>query len=132
MFDAETTAIITGAAGSVVAHMLNGRVDAVREWAARIFRQESKQQRAQQLEAVEQDAAALASRTASKADVTARWAAVLGAYVASHPEVRADLLEMSASPVGSKLMYVQEQNNSGSGTFIGGDNYGRIAPSRGK
>jgi hypothetical protein len=38
MLDPATTAIITGAAGNVVAYMLNGRADALRTWMARIFR----------------------------------------------------------------------------------------------
>lgn len=126
MLDAETTAILTGAAGNIVAYMLSGRADALRSWVGRIFRRASEQQRSEQLRAVDRDIAALASRTTSETDVRARWAVTLATCLAAHPEARAELHALASTPTGSKSMYVDEQHNHGAGTFIGGDNYGRI------
>lgn len=121
MFDAETTAILTGAAGNIVAYMLSGRVDALRTWVVRIFRDGP-----DQLHAIEGDTAALASHTLSVADAKARWAAMLAYYLAEHPEARAEIQAISAAPAVIRSMSVQQQHNHGSGTFVGGDNYGQI------
>jgi hypothetical protein len=131
MFDAETTAILTGAAGNIVAYMLNGRVDALRSWVAHIFRGASEQERADQLRAIEDDMVALAGHEMSEADVKARWAIVLASHLAAHPEARAEIQALE-TPVTIRPMHVEEQHNHGAGTFIGGDNYGRINPAAGE
>lgn len=125
MLDAETTAILTGAAGNVVAYMLNGRVDALRSWIGRVFHSASEQERLDHLRAVEDDIAALADHVYTEADVKARWAVVLASHLAAHPEARAEIQAMDA-PTTIRSMHVEEQHNHGKGTFIGGDNYGRI------
>lgn len=125
MFDAETTAILTGAAGNVVAYMLNGRVDAVRSWIGRVFHSASKGERLNQLRAIEDDMAALTDHVYTEADVKARWAVVLASHLAAHPEALAEIQAMN-SPATIQSMHVEEQHNHGNGTFIGGDNYGRI------
>jgi hypothetical protein len=127
MFDAETTAILTGAAGNVVAYMLNGRVDALRGWIGRVFQSASEQERVDQLRAVEDDIAALADHLYTEADVRARWAVVLASHLAAHPEARAEIQAIDA-PTTIRYMHVERQHNYGNGTFIGGDNYGRINP----
>ncbi|MFG1857036.1 hypothetical protein ACGFJT_34730 [Actinomadura geliboluensis] len=127
MFDAETTAILTGAAANVVAYMLNGRVDALRSWIGRVFHSASEQERSNQLRAVEDDLAALTGHVYTEADVKARWAVILASHLAAHPEALAEIQAMGA-PATARSMHVEEQHNYGSGTFIGGDNYGWINP----
>ncbi|WP_433462719.1 hypothetical protein [Spirillospora sp. CA-128828] len=128
MLDPETTAIITGAAGNLVAYMLNGQVDAVRSWVGRIFRGGSEEDQATSLRIVEEDLTSLTQRAVSEVEVRARWGALLAAYLAEHPEIRADLEGMAKSTfMTTETMNVGEQHNYGSGSFIGRDNYGEIA-----
>jgi hypothetical protein len=127
MLDPETTAIITGAAGNLVAYMLNGQVDAVRSWVGRIFRGGSKQEQATSLRAVDNDSNALARRAASEAEVKARWSVLLAGYLGEHPEIRSDIEAIAKSaPTATGTMNVGQQHNHSSGTFIGRDNYGDI------
>ncbi|MET8864034.1 hypothetical protein ABZW11_13865 [Nonomuraea sp. NPDC004580] len=124
-------AIITGAAGNLVAYMLNGQVDAVRSRIKRIFRGGTEEERSRSLRAAEEDSAALARRAASETDVRARWGVHLAAYLAEHPEVLPDLEDIAQSaPTAVEGMIVGEQHNHGSGTFIGRDNYGGITTPR--
>ncbi|GLX02184.1 hypothetical protein Misp02_62700 [Microtetraspora sp. NBRC 16547] len=127
MLDPATMAIITGAAGNLVAYMLNGQVDAARARIKRIFRGGTEEEQSTSLRAAEDDSLALARRATSEADVRARWGVHLAAYLAEHPEIRADLEAIAQSaPTATETMNVGEQHNHGSGTFIGRDNYGGI------
>jgi hypothetical protein len=132
MLDPVTTAIITGAAGNIVANMLDGRVDALRAWAARTFRSGTEEQRSAPLRALEEDAAALTRKVTSEEDVRARWSDLLGSYLTAYPETRADIKAMASTPIASKAVHIGAQYNYGSGTFIGGDNYGGINTSTGR
>src|SRR5487761_1391211 len=114
MLDEVVTAIATGAAGNIVASMLNGRVDALRAQFARMFRHGTEQERSVVLSALEDDAVALLQRRASETDLTA------------HPEAGGDIEAFASAPVISKTMNIGAQHNYGSGPFIGGDNYGNI------
>jgi hypothetical protein len=126
MLDPATTAIITGAAGNVVAYMLNGRADALRTWMARIFRTGTEEQRFRPFHMLEEDIAALTNQLTSEADVQARWSDLLASHLAAHPEARADIGAMGSTPIAMKTVGIGTQHNHGSGTFIGGDNYGHI------
>jgi hypothetical protein len=126
MLEPETTAILTGAAGNIVAYMFNGRIDALRAWVSQIFRGEPEEQRSQPLRTLEKDAAALAGRDISEADVKARWSIILTSYLTAHPEALSDIKALASTPVESRSISIGEQHNHGSGTFIGGDNYGSV------
>lgn len=128
MLDPATTAVITGAAGNVVAYMLNDQVDALRAWVTRIFHSETEEQRSRRFRMLEEDIAALRRQVTTEADVRARWSGLLGAYLAAYPEARADIDAISSMPVSVERANIGAQNNYGSGTFIGGDNYGTINP----
>jgi hypothetical protein len=128
MLDEVATEIATGAAGNIIAYMLNGRVDALRAQVARVFRHGTHQEQAAALHAVEDDTAALAQQEASQADLTARWANLLLSYLTAHPEARKDVETLAFPQVVNKTTNIGSQHNHGSGIFIGGDNYGTINP----
>ncbi|MEV6634382.1 hypothetical protein AB0M54_26905 [Actinoplanes sp. NPDC051470] len=130
MLDPETTAVITGAAGNVVAYLLNGQVDAARAWVGRIFRGRGKQEaEPSALQAIEEDAKALAQQLTTEADVKARWVAFMAAYLAENPNARAEITAMAESrPDRADTMFVAKQENQGPGTFVGRDNFGAITP----
>jgi hypothetical protein len=126
VLDEVVTAVATGAAGNVVAYMLNGRVDALRSWVARIFRRGTDQEQLDALQTLEYDLAALADERASEAELIERWTSLLVSYLSAHPEARYDVEAMASSRAVGKTMNVGSQHNHGSGTFIGGDNYGNM------
>lgn len=126
MLDEVATAIATGAASNIIAYMLNGRVDVLRVQIAQIFRHGSEQERARALSALEDDAAALTQPGTSETALAVRWGSLLLSYLTAHPEARGDIEAFASSPVLNKTMNIGSQQNHGSGTFIGGDNYGDI------
>jgi hypothetical protein len=125
MLDEVAIAIATGAAGNVVAYMLNGPADALRAQVARMFRHATEQERSAVLRTLEDDAAALTQKKASEADVTQQWRDSLLSYLTAHPEAREDIASFASSPVTRKTVIVGSQNFYGSGSF-GGDNNGTI------
>src|SRR6266540_5386790 len=125
MLDPTTTAIVTGAAGNVVAYMLNGPVDALRTWIARTFRGGPEERRSM-LHALEEDVTALTYRSRSEKEVKGRWTDLLASYLAAHPEAREDVEALALMSTAPRVMNIGAQHNHGSGTFIGGDNYGDI------
>lgn len=133
MLDPVVLAIITGAAGNVVAYMLNGEVDTLRAWIRRIFGRGDQTAGAAQILAIEQDAAALAQGAMSKEEAEVRWKAIFETYLSEHPEVRPEIEALASSEVRSAQgMHVGIQRNEQNGIFIGRDNYGRISqPGRG-
>lgn len=126
MHDEVATAIATGAAGNVIAYMLNGRVDALRAQVTRMFRHGSEQEQALALRTLEDDAAALTQQGASKTALAERWMSLLLSYLTAHPEARGDIEAFASTAAANKTMNIGSQRNSGSGTFIGGDNFGDI------
>jgi hypothetical protein len=126
MLDEVATAIATGAAGNIIAYMLNGQVDALRAQVVRIFRHGTDQERFVALRTLENDAAALTQKRASEADLTGRWTSLLLTYLTAHPEARGDIKAFATVPIVNKTMNVGSQHNHGSGPFIGGDNYGNM------
>jgi hypothetical protein len=126
MLDEVVTAIATGAAGNIVAYMLNGQVDALRAQIARIFRHWTEQERSTVLRRLEDDAVALTRQGVSETDLTRRWASLLVSYLTAHPEAHGDIQAFASVPVINKTMNIGSQHNHASGTFIGGDNYGSI------
>ncbi|TYB98099.1 hypothetical protein FXF53_18410 [Micromonospora sp. WP24] len=126
MLDEATTAIITGAAGNIVAYMLNGRADALRNWVSKVFHDGSTGGSSASLRALEKDSLALGRGAASESDVKARWAILLTSLLTAHPELRSEIGMMAATPVDGGMINVGSQHNYGPGTFIGGNNYGGI------
>jgi len=126
MLDEVTTAIATGAAGNVIASMLNGRVDALRAQVARMFRHGTPQERATILRGLDEDAGALKRKEVSKADLTERWINLLASYLTQHPEACRDIEAFGSLHTERRIMNIGSQNNIGSGFFIGGDNHGDI------
>jgi len=126
MFDEVATAVATGAAGNIVAYMLNGRIDALRGQVARIFRHGTEQERSAVLHTLKVDAVALAEQRASKTDVNERWTSLLLSYLSTHPEARGDIETLASAPGINETMNIGSQHNHGSGPFIGGDNYGKM------
>ena len=124
MLDEVTIAIASGAAGNIVAYMFYGRVDALRVRFARIFRHGTEQEQAAALHTLEDNAVALTQREVPQADLTGRWTSFLLSYLTAHPEARGDIEAFASAPVVNKTMNIGSQHNHGSGTFIGGDNYG--------
>ena len=126
MFDEVATAIATGAAGNIIAYMLNGQVDALRGQVARIFRHGTEPERSAVLRMLKDDAVTLTQQEASETDVTGRWTSILLSYLTAHPEAREDIEAFVSAPVINKTMNIGSQQNHGSGPFIGGDNYGNM------
>jgi hypothetical protein len=126
MLDEVVTAIATGAAGNIIAYMLNGRVDALRAQVARMFRHGTEQERSVILRTLEADAVTLTKQRVSEADLTGRWTSLLLSYLTVHPEAREDIEAFASTQVINKTMNIASQHNYGSGPFIGGDNYGTM------
>ncbi len=126
MLDEIAIAISTGAAGNIVAYMLNGRVDALRTQVAKMFRHGTEQERSAALRALEDDAVALSQRKASKADLTSQWSNTLLSYLTAHPEARGDIESFASSSVTGTTTIIGSQNFYGSGPAFGGDNNGTI------
>jgi hypothetical protein len=126
MLDEAAIAIATGAAGNIIAYMLNGRVDALRVRLARIFRYGTDQERAAALRTLEDDAVALTQREISNTDLTGRWTSLLLSYITAHPEARGDIEALASAPIINKTVNIGSQHNHGSGPFISGDNYGSM------
>ena len=118
-------AIATGAAGNVVAYMLSGRVDAVRERIAHIFRRASEEQQAEVRQALDSDAVALAERSASQSDVSLHWAMRLAIELHAHPDARPDVAALAALGVGDRPQ-ISIHTNTGSGPYVAGNNNGLI------
>ena len=127
MFDEVTTAIATGAAGNVIAYMLNGRVDALRTQVAGMLRHGTPGERTTVLRGLEEDARALKREEVSRADLTERWINLLASYLAQHPEARSDIEAFTSLHAASRIINIGSQNNIGSGLFIGSDNHGDIS-----
>jgi hypothetical protein len=125
MIEDVAMAISTGAAGNIVAYMLNGRVDALRAQVTKMFQHGTEQERLAVLRTLENDADALTQKKASEADVTQQWSNSLLSYLAAHPEAHEDIASFASSPVTRKTVNIGSQNFYGSGSF-GGDNIGTI------
>lgn len=125
MLEEVTIAISTGAAGNIVAYMLNDQMGALRAQVAKIFRHGTEQERARALRTLEQDAAALGEHNATRADLANQWSNLLLSHLTAHPEAREDIESFAASPATSKTVNTGSQNFYGSGSF-GGDNNGTV------
>ncbi|HEX4088477.1 MAG TPA: hypothetical protein VHZ33_07145 [Trebonia sp.] len=126
MLDEVATAIATGAAGNIVAYMLNNQVDALHAKIATIFRHGSGHERAAALHAVERDVQALGEHKVTRADLVVQWGDLLRSYLAAHPEAHEDVESLTPTQVTKKTIIIGSQEHFGSGPQIAGDNYGSI------
>jgi hypothetical protein len=115
MLDEVATAVVTGAAGNVIAYMLNGPVDALRAQVARLFRHGTEQEKADALSTLETDVAALAQQEASETDLTERWITLLASYLTAHPEARRDIETFARASAANGTINIGSQHNYGSG-----------------
>ncbi|MFJ9124826.1 hypothetical protein ACIRJS_12115 [Streptomyces sp. NPDC102340] len=127
MLDEAAIAVATGAASNVVAYLAQGRIDAVRARVASIFRRGGAQSEAEALRVLNEDSAALLERRVGEAETAVRWAGLLTAALAAHSDARPDVDALAAANPAAKTVHIGSQNNHGTGTFIGGDNYGSIS-----
>jgi hypothetical protein len=125
MLDEVSIAIATGAAGNVVAYMLNGPLDALRAQVTSMFRHGTEQERTAALRTLEDDAGALTRKKVSEAEVAQKWKNSLLSYLTAHPEAREDIAFFASSPVTRKTVIIGSQTFRGPGSF-GGDNNGTI------
>jgi hypothetical protein len=125
MLDEVAIAISTGAAGNIVAYMLNGQMDALRAQIGKIFRHGTEQERATALRAVEDDTVSLTQRKTSEAELTQQWGNSLLSYLTAHPEARGDIESLASSQVVHKTVIIGSQTFHGPASF-GGDNKGTI------
>jgi len=119
VLDAVTSAIITGAAGNIVAQMLSGQVEALRARVAQLFGKAGASEAAQAVKTLDADADALSRGETTEAAVNARWIALLSAHLIEHPDVKAAVEALASTSDENR---VGVQINTGSGTFIGRDN----------
>src|SRR6266568_5130044 len=97
MLAADVMAVLTGAAGNIVAYLLNGRADAVKGWLTRVLRAATGEERASSLRALDQDAVAVASGQAVESELQAKWLATLAMFLAQHPEARPEVEALAAA-----------------------------------
>jgi hypothetical protein len=126
VFDEVTTAIITGAAGNIVAHILSGRAEVLRTWIERLFHGQADDLRSRSLRSLEHDGLALAQGTTTEADVAAQWRLLLSSLLNTRPDLRGEIQAMASASAAPSTLVIGSQRNSGSGTFIGGNSYGAI------
>ncbi|GHI05801.1 hypothetical protein AQI88_09810 [Streptomyces cellostaticus] len=127
MLDAAALAVATGAAGNVLAYLLQGQTDTLRTRISAIFQRGTAREESIALRALEEHAEALEQRRVTQAEVTAQWSSLLAAFLTAYPEARADIEALRSSvPSGMKTVHIGSQHNHGRGTFIGGDNHGTV------
>ena len=126
MLDDVATAIATGAAGNIVAYMLNDQADALGAKIATIFRHGSGHERAAALRAVERGVDALNKHKVTETDLIVQWGDLLLSYLTAHPEARADVESLMSLRITKRTTIVGSQKHFGSGPQIAGDNYGSM------
>jgi hypothetical protein len=119
-------AVSTGAAGNIVAYMLDGRVDALRAQVAKIFRHGTEQERSAALRTLGRDVDALSEHNATRTELTNQWRDLLLTYLTAHPEARADIESFAFSQNTGNTTNTGYQIHAGSGPQIGRDNYGSM------
>jgi hypothetical protein len=125
MIEDAAIAISTGAAGNVVAYMLNGRVDALRNHVVRIFRQGSDVERSHALQTLERDAVALVENDVTRASLVNQWRDLLLSYLIAHPEAREEI-ESFASLNAAGTTKIKSMKHTGTGPQIVGPNFGNM------
>jgi hypothetical protein len=125
MIEDAAIAISTGAAGNIVAYMLNGRVDALRNHIVRIFRHGGDVEQSHALQALEHDVLALAESDATRASLTSQWRDLLLSYLTAHPEAREEIASF-ASLNAAGATKIKSMKHTGTGPQIVGPNFGNM------
>jgi hypothetical protein len=125
MIEDAAIAVSTGAAGNIVAYMLNGRVDALRNHIVRIFRHGSDVEQSCALQVLERGALALDEHDATRASLTNQWRNLLLSYLKAHPEAREEI-ESFASVSAAGTTKIKSMKHTGTGPQIVGPNFGNM------
>ena len=125
MIEDAAIAISTGAAGNIVAYMLNGRVDALRNHLVGIFRHGSDVERSHALQTLERDAAALVGNDVNQTSLTNQWRDLLLSYLIAHPQAREEI-ESFASLNAAGATKIKSMKHTGTGPQIVGPNFGNM------
>jgi hypothetical protein len=125
MIEDAALAASTGAAGNIVAYMLNGRVDALRNHVVRIFRHGSDVERSHALQTLERDAVALVENDATRDSLMNQWRDLLLSYLIAHPEAREEI-ESFASLNAASTTKIKSMKHTGTGPQIVGPNFGNM------
>lgn len=127
MIDAAALAIATGAASNVVAYLLQGHADAIRNRIAAIFRHGTEEEQITARDVLDEHSAALADRRFDEQNASAQWSALLSAFLATHPSAWSEIEALKASPLTlTNTVNIGAQHNHGDGTFINGNHHGDI------
>lgn len=127
MLEDVAIAISTGAAGNIVAYMLNDQMDALRAQVAKIFRHGTGQEREMALQAIERDANALSEHNVTRAILTNQWSNILLSYLTDHPEARADVESFASSQDTGGTVNIGSQIHIGIGPQNGRDHIGNVS-----
>lgn len=124
MLDEVVTSVATGAAGNIIAYMLNGPVDALRAQMTKMFRHGTPQERSAVLRRLDDDSKALIHHEITKSTLTGQWAGLLASYLAQHPEALYEVENFSRHDA-SRTVIIDSQINH-DGLLVNGSNNGYI------
>jgi hypothetical protein len=125
MIEDAAMAVSTGAAGNIVAYLLNGRVDALRNHVVSIFRHGSDVEQSHALQALERDAVALVENDATRASLINQWRDLILSYFIAHPEAREEIESFAfLDTVGTTK--IKSMKHAGTGPQIVGPNFGNM------
>ncbi|MFG3227572.1 hypothetical protein ACGF07_22690 [Kitasatospora sp. NPDC048194] len=130
MYDAEVTAVATGAAGTLVAAIATWGAGKMQVAVGHFFRRGTPQEQRAAMEAVNATAAELSSGgDGARAAAAAAWTEVLAQYLSDHRDLLGEVDGLGRP--GSAVSSVWNQHNTGTGTFVGGNVYGGLTIQQG-
>jgi len=125
MLEDIAVAVSTGAAGNIVAYMLNGQVDALRAQVTKMFRHGTEQERSHALQVLECDSIALYGHDATRAGLTNQWRDLLLSYLTAHPEAHEEIESFASSSLNTVgATKIKSMKHTGTGPQIVGPNFG--------
>jgi hypothetical protein len=131
MLEDAAVAVSTGAAGNIVAYMLQGRADALRAQVARIFKHGTEEERATTLQALGRDAQALSEHNVTRAELAKQWSNILIEHLTAHPEARGDIEALARPQSSGDTVKIGTQVHFGTGPQIGRDHIGDMTFGKG-
>jgi hypothetical protein len=125
MYEPELLAVATGAAGTIVAAITTWGAETMRVRVGHFFHRATPEQQRAAVQAVNETVAQLDSPGADPAAIAATtWTGLIARYVAEYPDALDEVGELSA--LTAPVSKVWQQQNTGTGTFIGGDVHGGV------